>query len=48
MGDMFQYYAANADRFTADRDLTRVRRLNPELLSFPDWLTLHRGDITLP
>lgn len=48
MGNMFQYYAINAERFTADRDLARVRQLNPELLSFRDWLAVHRGDITLP
>ncbi|PQM44896.1 hypothetical protein C1Y40_04943 [Mycobacterium talmoniae] len=48
MGNMFQYYAQNAARFTADRDLARVRELNPELQSFRDWLAAHRDDITVP
>ncbi|ODR11802.1 nucleoside-diphosphate sugar epimerase [Mycolicibacillus koreensis] len=38
MGNMFQYYAQNADRFVGDRDLGRVRTLNPELLSFRAFL----------
>lgn len=38
MGNMFQYYAENAAQFTADRDLARVRELNPRLESFRDWL----------
>lgn len=45
MANMFQYYAQNSARFTADRDLTRVRQLNPALLSFRDWLTTHAADI---
>ncbi|MGE2715710.1 NmrA/HSCARG family protein [Mycolicibacterium litorale] len=38
MGNMFQYYAENSAQFTADRDLDRVRELNPRLQSFRDWL----------
>lgn len=48
MANMFQYYAENSARFTADRDLARVRQLNPELLSFRDWLAAHQADITVP
>lgn len=39
MGNMFQYYAENSARFVGDRDLDAVRELNPELLSFRDWLS---------
>ncbi|OBJ74289.1 NmrA family NAD(P)-binding protein [Mycobacterium sp. 1274756.6] len=48
MGNMFQYYAEDAERFVADRDLARVRELNPGLQSFRDWLAGHAGDIPLP
>lgn len=48
MGNMFQYYAINSEQFTADRDPARVRELNPELLSFRDWLAAHGSDIALP
>jgi hypothetical protein len=48
MGNMFQYYAENAARFTADRDPDRVRELNPLLQSFPDWLAAHRDTIPVP
>lgn len=41
MGNMFQYYAENAGRFVAARDLAVVRELNPELQSFRDWLAVH-------
>ena len=45
MANMFQYYAENSARFVADRDLTRVRLLNPALLSFSDWLALPQNEI---
>lgn len=48
MANMFQYYAENAERFTADRDLALARELNPGLQSFRDWLLGHQGDIALP
>ncbi|MGV0635107.1 NmrA/HSCARG family protein [Mycolicibacillus trivialis] len=48
MGNMFQYYAEDSARFVADRDLDRVRELNPGLLSFRGWLAEHAGDIPLP
>jgi len=38
MGNMFQYYAQNSARFVGDRELAAVRRLNPALQSFRDWL----------
>lgn len=44
---MFQYYAENADRFTAARDLDAVRSLNPELQSFPDWLAKHKHEFKI-
>lgn len=48
MGNMFQYYAEDSAVFTGDRDLNRVRELNPALQSFRDWLARHRDDIPLP
>jgi uncharacterized protein YbjT (DUF2867 family) len=48
MGNMFQYYAENSARFVGDRNLAEVRRLNPELQSFPDWLAVHGRDIRVP
>src|SRR5690625_1631734 len=38
MGNMFQYYAQNAERFVGDRDLALVRALNPQLQSFRAFL----------
>ncbi|HTM85042.1 MAG TPA: NmrA/HSCARG family protein, partial [Mycobacterium sp.] len=48
MGNMFQYYVEDAERFTADRDLARVRELNPGLQSFGDWLAANKDAITVP
>jgi uncharacterized protein YbjT (DUF2867 family) len=48
MANMFQYYAEDSARFTAARDIDLVRELNPTLLSFRDWLTLHAGEISAP
>jgi uncharacterized protein YbjT (DUF2867 family) len=48
MGNMFQYYAEDAAAFTGARDLSRVRELNPQLQSFPDWLARHRDEIPVP
>lgn len=48
MGNMFQYYAEDAAAFTGDRDLNRVRELNPRLQSFREWLAQHRDEIPVP
>ena len=45
MANMFQYYAENSTRFVSDRNLDFVRRQNPELQSFRDWLALHMADL---
>lgn len=45
VGNMFQYYAECADRFTAARDLAAVRELNPELQDFRTWLAAHRDEL---
>jgi uncharacterized protein YbjT (DUF2867 family) len=45
-GNMFQYYAENAEQFAGDRDLDVVRELNPRLQSFRDWLKVHHTDLT--
>ncbi|MCV7094239.1 NmrA/HSCARG family protein [Mycobacterium kubicae] len=47
MGNMFQYYAENSAAFVGARDLAKVRELNPQLQSFPDWLSLHSGEIAV-
>ncbi|MFD4240377.1 NmrA/HSCARG family protein [Streptomyces sp. NPDC058525] len=44
-GNMFQYYADCADRFTAARDLTAVRELDPGLQDFGTWLAAHRDEL---
>lgn len=48
MGNMFQYYAQNSARFVGDRDLSSVRALNPDLLSFREWLALPDNGIQAP
>lgn len=48
MGNMFQYYAENSARFVDDRNLARVRELNPALQSFREWLALHGNEIQIP
>ncbi|THA50393.1 NmrA/HSCARG family protein [Streptomyces sp. A1136] len=42
IGNMFQYYAECADRFTHARDLAAIRALNPSLQDFATWLAGHR------
>lgn len=44
-GNMFQYYADCADRFTAARDLAAIRDLNPALQDFDTWLAAHRDEL---
>lgn len=43
--NMFQFYAEDHERFTGDRNLAKVRELNPALQSFPDWLAKHKDAI---
>ncbi|WP_272949182.1 NmrA family NAD(P)-binding protein [Kribbella pittospori] len=43
--NMFQFYAEDADRFTGDRDLAKVRALNPSLQSFATWLEAHKDEL---
>lgn len=43
--EMFRYYAENADPSTTDRDLTKVRELNPALKSFVDRLTQQKDEL---
>ncbi|WP_410790516.1 NmrA/HSCARG family protein [Kribbella sp. C-35] len=45
MANMFQFYAENHNEFTGDRDLDKVRELNPALESFETWLNLHKADL---
>ena len=47
IANMFQFYAEDYARFTGDRDLTKVRDLNPGLQSLEDWLTKHKHDFKL-
>lgn len=47
-GNMYQFYAEAADYFVGVRDIDLIRReLNPDLLSFEDWLTAHKDQIPL-
>jgi uncharacterized protein YbjT (DUF2867 family) len=45
MANMFQYYAENSSAFVGDRNLAEVRKLNPQLQSFRDWLAAHGDDM---
>ncbi len=45
IANMFQFYAEDSARFTADRDLNLVRELNPELQSFTAWLERHKDEL---
>lgn len=45
MANMFQFYAEDHKRFTGDRNLTKVRELNPALQSLTDWLAKHTEEL---
>jgi len=45
ISNMFQFYAEDHARFTGDRNLAKVRELNPALQSFADWLAKHKDAI---
>jgi uncharacterized protein YbjT (DUF2867 family) len=48
IGNMYQFYAEAADYFVGVRDIDLVRReLHPDLVSFEDWLTVHKDQIPL-
>jgi uncharacterized protein YbjT (DUF2867 family) len=48
LGNMFQFYRDFNDYFVGERDLDLVRQLNPELMSFRDWLAAHADQIPVP
>jgi len=48
LGNMFQFYRDFNDYFVGERDLDRVRELNPELMTFRDWLAAHADQIPIP
>ncbi len=48
LGNMFPFYRDFDDYFVGERDLTLVRQLNPELMSFRDWLAAHAHQIPIP
>jgi len=45
LGNMFQFYRDFAEEFCGSRDLKMARELNPELLTFDDWLALHKNQL---
>jgi len=45
MSNMFQFYAEDHQRFTGDRDVDKVRDLNPQLESCATWLHKHRDEL---
>jgi len=47
LGNMFQYQAILGDEFLASRDPDLSRSLNPELLSFDEWLATNGKSIPL-
>ena len=48
LGNMFQYKRDFNDYFVGARDLGFTRSLNPELLTFEQWLALHAEQIPIP
>jgi uncharacterized protein YbjT (DUF2867 family) len=46
IGNMFQYYYEAERQFVGDRDLDRVRRFNPRLAPFRQWLEAHKSAFT--
>ena len=44
-GNMFQYYGDFDQEFTGARDLDKLRKLNPELKNFDDWLAANIAKI---
>ncbi|MGB9374490.1 MAG: NmrA/HSCARG family protein [Jiangellales bacterium] len=48
LGNMFQFYRDFNDYFVGERDIDLVRQLNPELMSFRDWLATHADQIPIP
>jgi uncharacterized protein YbjT (DUF2867 family) len=47
LGNMFQYQAILGDEFINNRDPSVARSLNPDLLSFDDWLAKNKERIVL-
>ena len=45
LGNMFEYQALLGDEFLKTRDPALSRSLDPELLSFDDWLSANAGRI---
>lgn len=48
LGNMFQFYHDFSDYFLSMRDVGFARKLNPELLSFDDWLARNGDRIRVP
>ncbi|MFD3406580.1 NmrA/HSCARG family protein [Kribbella sp. NPDC058693] len=46
-GNMFEYYARNHEQYTGERSPDAIRRINPDLQSFDDWLAAHPGQVTV-
>ena len=44
--NMFRYYQDAEAEFIGDRELNKVRSLNPQLQSFEQWLGLHLDSFT--
>jgi uncharacterized protein YbjT (DUF2867 family) len=47
LGNMFQFYQENEDYFWDARSIELARSLNPELLTFDQWLQKHKNEIPL-
>ncbi|MGA7689580.1 MAG: NmrA/HSCARG family protein [Jiangellales bacterium] len=48
LGNMFQFYRDFNDYFVGERDLAEVRRLNPGVKTFREWLAVNKDAIPLP
>lgn len=47
LGNMFQYYKEFAPEFMNARDIKTARELNPELMSFEQWLSVNAAKLPL-
>lgn len=47
LGNMFQYYAVFEKEFTEARDISLAKELNPDLLSFDEWLAINAGKLPI-
>ncbi|MGW3246097.1 NmrA/HSCARG family protein [Streptomyces sp. NPDC001070] len=45
VANMYQFFVEASENFVANRDLDRVRQLNPQVKSLEEWLTEHKDQL---